>query len=370
MHFNRKAPCLCLRRTLLASSIAAVLGGALSACSEQTSDIDTAAESPTQPDKLADAKKVLDQATDLMVNAYPETASSAGLDSGKYAHLKSQLTDRSPEGQAQIEKDVRIALQELNEIDTSTLRPNDALDVDVVRTMFETAAQGFDFEFGDNAMLNQNWSYRPSPYAVAQNTGAFVEIPSFLDTSHKIHSTDDVAAFLARLEAYAGQLDGEAERVMRDGANGYVLPDFLLDKTLAQLQDAMARAPEEWGLIIGFADRADAFDTGARAHAAAIAKDKLAPALARRIDALSSFRSKANADAGIWAKPRGEEYYAWALRAGTTTELSPEEVHQLGLDELASLQARMEPILKSIGYTKGTVGERMAAYKKHKAHHH
>jgi hypothetical protein len=49
--------------------------------------------------------------------------------------------------------------------------------------------------------------------------------------------------------------------------------------------------------------------------------------------------------------------------------LSPEEVHQLGLDELASLQARMEPILKSIGYTKGTVGERMAAYKKHKAHH-
>ncbi len=349
------------RRTLLTSSVAAALTGALSACSEKTPPAGEPAKTLAAPDQLAQAQNILDQATDMMVRAYPETASSAGIDNGKFAALKTQLTDRSLAGQAQIESDARTILKDLKNIDTAALPADAGLDVDVVRTMFETTAQGFDFEFGDNAMLNYNWSYRPSPYAVAQNTGAFVEIPSFLEASHKIATTDDVAAYLRRLDAYAGQLDGETERVLRDGANGYVLPDFLLDKTVGQLQGALAKPPADWGLVAGFANSADALDSSARAKAAAIAQDRIAPAVRRQIDALSSFHGVATADAGIWAKPQGDEYYAWALQAGTTTTLSPDEVHQMGLDELASLQARMEPILKGLGYTQGTVGERMAA---------
>jgi uncharacterized protein (DUF885 family) len=59
--------------------------------------------------------------------------------------------------------------------------------------------------------------------------------------------------------------------------------------------------------------------------------------------------------------PRGEEYYAWALRAGTTTTMTPDEVHQMGLDELRALHGRMDPILRGIGYTEGSVGARMTA---------
>ncbi len=342
------------RRTLLASSIAAVISGTLPACQQDSSDVGATAAGATKPDALANAQSVLDAATDLLVNCYPETASSAGIDTGKYAHLKAQLTDRTPEGQAQIEYHVRNTLGDLTAIDVADLPSDTALNVDVVRTMFETAAKGFDFKFGDNAMLNLNWSYRPSPYAVAQNTGAFVEIPSFLDAAHKVETAEDAESYLARLDAYAAQLSGETERVIRDGENGCVLPDFLLEKTIAQLQGALASTPESWGLVTALED-------DQRQHASAIANDKIAPSIQGQIDALSALRPKATNDAGVWAKPQGDDYYAWALAASTTTNLSPDEVHQMGLDELADLQGRMEPILRSIGYTEGTVGERMAA---------
>ncbi len=66
-------------------------------------------------------------------------------------------------------------------------------------------------------------------------------------------------------------------------------------------------------------------------------------------------------DPGMWARPRGDDYYRWALRASTTTGMSPDEVHQLGLDQLKALHGQMEPILAKLGYTAGSVGERMKA---------
>jgi len=251
----------------------------------------------------------------------------------------------------------------MNKIDLSALPADAALNVEVVRSVFESAAKGFDLPYGDMALLNSNWSYRNSPYAVAQNTGAFntgafVEIPSFLDSSHAIKTAEDAESYLARMSAYAEQLDGETERTRIAGDKGVILPDFLMEKTLGQLRGARAKAPESWGIVGSLASKLD----GAYADkAAAIAAQEIGPAIDRQIAVHEALAPKANSDAGIWAKPQGDAYYDWALRAGTTTTMSPEEVHQMGLDELASLQARMEPILQSIGYSEGTVGDRMTA---------
>ncbi len=345
------------RRTLLATSAAAALSPALSACGDKPAAPTTVGHEAA----LKAANDLLGQATDLMVNSYPETASSSGIADGKYAPLKYKLTYRTPEGQAKIETDVRAMLAKLNKVDLTALPASDALNVEVTRTLFGTAAEGFDFDYGDNAMLNYNWSYRPSPYVVAQNTGAFVEIPSFLDSSHKIETQDDVDAYLARLGEYADQLDGESQRIIRDGAKGYILPDFLMAKTLGQLTGARDKDSSTWGLVAGFGAKANKIDMKAQDQAAAIAKDKILPAMERQIAALEQFQSQATNDAGVWAKPEGEAYYDWVLRASTTTNMSPDEIHQMGLDELAELQGRMEPILQSIGYTQGTVGERMSA---------
>lgn len=311
------------------------------------------------PEKAANS--LLDEATDLMLTAYPESASSAGIDSGRYAFLKSKLTDRSPEGQAVIESKVRDLLGRLNNIDTDALPSDQALNVDVVRSVFETSAEGFDFPYGDMALLNTNWSYRNSPYTVAQNTGAFVEIPSFLDSAHTIETNEDADAYLDRMEAYAAQLDGESERVSAAGELGVILPDFLMTKTLGQLHGAAGTPVENWGIVTSLASRSTDLPGGYAEKAKAIAETKIGPAIERQIAALEAFAPRATNNAGMWAQPDGDAYYAWALKAGTTTTMSPDDVHDMGLEELAALHARMDPILRSIGYTEGSVGARMTA---------
>lgn len=354
------------RRSLLQGSAAAAASAAIgiTGCSEKPAAPTAPPPNSAAPEAaIRSAKTLLDQATDLILNAYPESTSSAGIDKGKYAALKSQLTDRSPEGQAKIKTDVLAMLGKLNTVDINELPADTALNIEVVRSVFDMSAKGFDLPYGDMALLNSNWSYRNSPYAVAQNTGAFVEIPSFLDASHAIKTAEDAQSYLERMSAYAEQLDGETERTRIAGEKGVILPDFLMEKTLGQLRGARARTPETWGIVTTLASK---LDGDFAAEATAIATDKIGPAIDRQIAVHDALAPNATSDAGIWAKADGDAYYDWALRAGTTTTMSPNEVHQMGLDELASLQARMDPILQSIGYTKGTVGERMTALGKDK----
>ena len=351
------------RRNLLKASAAmASTALAVPACTESTpSDSSSDISVPGGQPRNSEVDILLSDATNLILDAYPESASSAGIDTGPYAAHKSKLTDRSPAGQAKIAADVKTMLARLNAVDENALQPDDALNVDVVRAVFEMSDKGFDQPYGDMALLNSNWSYRNSPYAVAQNTGSFIEIPSFLDASHLIETAEDSEAYLARMEAYVGQLDGESERVQIDGEQGVVLPDFLMQKTLGQLRRARERSPEEWGIVKSLSAKAVALGDGFSSRAKAIATEKIGPAIDRQIAVLEGFAPNATSDAGIWAKPNGDAYCEWALQAGTTTTMSPDEVHQMGLDEVASLHGRMDPILRSIGYTQGSVGSRMTA---------
>ena len=184
-------------------------------------------------------------AEELMVD-YPENATSLGVDTGPRAGLKARLSDRSAAGQAAIAKRVVRRLERVKSIDTSALGEAARIDVDVARTAHEFAAEGFAFPYGDTALLNQSWSWRNAPYVVAQNTGAFLEIPSMLDEQHTVETPADADAYLSRLEAYAGQLDGETGRLRSAAAQGVIAPDFVLDKTLAQLRIARGGDIADW----------------------------------------------------------------------------------------------------------------------------
>jgi uncharacterized protein (DUF885 family) len=307
------------------------------------------------------AEALLAELAEQLLVDYPETATGLGIDTGPRAPLKAKLTDRSAEGQRAIAQRVAKRLQRLKAIDTSTLSDATRIDVDVMRTSHEFASEGFAFPYGDVATLDQNWSYRNAPYVVAQNTGAFLEIPSLLDTRHTVESTVDADAYLSRLEAYAGQIEGETGRLHSAAAQGVIAPDFLLDKTLNQLRMASAGNVAEWSLVTSLASRTKSMKGDYATKAAKLAKDKIAPALQRQLAELEAHRKKATSDAGVWKLPRGDEYYAWALSAGTTTRMTPDQIHDLGQEELRALQSEMDVILKAQGFTQGTVGERMTA---------
>jgi uncharacterized protein (DUF885 family) len=306
------------------------------------------------------AGKLLAGFTEELLVEYPESATMLGIDKGARAGLKSRLLDRSAAGQKAIAIGVARRLEQLNTIDITALGEATRIDVDVMRTAHEFALEGFAFPYGDVALLNSQWSWRNAPYVVAQNTGAFLEIPGMLDEQHTVETRADAEAYLARLEAYAGQLDGETGRLRADAAQKVIAPDFLLDKTLKQLKLARGGEVTQWSLVTSLAKRAPDM-SGMHASALQIAREKIAPALDRQIAELESHRRRASSEAGVWKLPRGDEYYAWALRAGTTTRMTPDEIHQRGQDELRELQSEMDAILAKQGLTKGTVGERMTA---------
>jgi uncharacterized protein (DUF885 family) len=309
----------------------------------------------------AAAEKVLAELAEELLVDYPENATALGIDNGARAGLKSRLTDRSAAGQAAIAKRVAKRLERLKAIDTSTLGDAARIDVDVMRTAHEFAAEGFAFPYGDTAVLNQSWSWRNAPYVVAQNTGAFLEIPGMLDDSHTVESRADADAYLARMEAYAGQLDGETGRLKSAAAQNVIAPDFLLDKTLRQIRIARSGNVADWSLVTSLAKRTKSMQGDYAGKAAKIAQDKVGPALDRQIAELAVHRKRATSDAGVWKLPQGDAYYAWALGAGTTTRMTPEQIHDLGQEQLRALQSEMDSILRSQGMTQGTVGQRMTA---------
>ena len=305
-------------------------------------------------------KLLAELAEELMVD-YPESAALLGIDNGPRAALKSKLTDRSAAGQKVIAQRAAKRLAKLSAIDLTTLSAATRIDVDVMRVAHEFTMEGFAFPYGDVALLDSNWSYRNAPYVVAQNTGAFLEIPGLLDEQHAVTSPADADAYLARMEAYAAQLDGETGRLHDAAAQNVIAPDFLLDKTLSQIKLARSGEVTDWSLVKSIAKKAKDLPGDFAARAAQLATDKVAPALDRQIAELEAHRKRATADAGVWKLPRGDEYYAWALRAGTTTRMTPDEIHQRGREELAALQSEMDGILKKEGMTNGTVGDRMTA---------
>jgi len=296
-----------------------------------------------------------------MLADYPENATALGIDTGPRAALKSRLTDRSATGQEAISKRVTARVAHLTAVDTASFDEADRIDLDVVRTAHETAVDGFAFPYGDVALLNSNWSWRNAPYVVAQNTGAFVEIPSLLEEQHTVETREDAEAYLARLEAYAGQLEGETGRLASAASQGVIAPDFILDTTLAQLKLSRDGDVAAWPFIASFARKTKDIPGDWAGQAAKIAADRIRPALDAQLAELAQQRTRATSDAGVWKLPQGDAYYAWALRAATTTRMSPDEIHARGREELAALHAEMDTILHDQGLTRGSVGERMTA---------
>ena len=194
---------------------------------------------------------------------------------------------------------------------------------------------------------------------VIQNVGAYLDIPRHLDAEHRIENAADADAYLARMQSYAKQADGELGRIQAARAKGLVPPAFLIDKAVAQLSLSIKNAREGGTLVESIERRTKNIPGTWAERARAIAAKEIAPALERQLAELKAQRAIATNDPGMWARPNGEEYYRWALKASTTTTMSPDEVHEMGRRELEQLHARMDEILKSVGYTQQSVGARM-----------
>ncbi len=285
----------------------------------------------------------------------PEAATQLGMDKGPNGDLKFKLSDESEAGREARRVLAADQLARLTAFPAAGLSDTDRLNYDTVVYTRRSAVAVNAFDFGGA-------SYGPSPYVVSQLTGAYQATPDFLDTKHKIETADDADAYLARLKAYAAQLDANTQQMRRDAALGVTPPDFLLDVTLTQMETT--QGPPEKALVVQSLVRraaARGLDPKYGEAAAALYVQSVAPALARQIEATRALRSSASHDAGLWRFKDGPAFYQVALQTTTTTSLSPAEVHQIGLDQAAAIRARLDGLLRDQGLTQGSVGQRMAS---------
>ena len=341
------------RRDVLASLASAAILPLISACARVGASASATPLTPADARALA----VLDDIADDLLRLAPEQATSLGVDTGARAALRSQLADRSAAGQRRIADQLRADLARVSAIDTTGLSHAARTSVEVVRSAYATSLEGFALPYGDVAV----GGWRNTPYVVIQNVGAYIDIPRFLDTDHRIESVADAEAYLARMQSYARQLDGELGRMREARGQGLVPPAFLIDKAVGQMRLSIADVRGGGAIVESLVRRSKNIPGDWSGRARTIAVNEIAPAVERQLAELQAQRAVATNDAGIMTRPRGEEYYRWALKASTTTNMSPDEIHTLGERELAGLHAQMDVILREIGLTTGSVGERMKA---------
>lgn len=340
------------RRRLLMSVAA---GGALAAVGPVRALASTALTQAAPNAATTAFHALLDRIADEMLLSDPELLTMLGMDRGPKADARFKLSDRS---QAKIDADKAKfvdAMKAVKAIDQGQLNAADQVYYDTLEFFGDTVMTGYDFPYGGG--------FSPSPYTVSQLGGAYQQIPDFLDSQHRIETADDAEAYLSRLSAFAAGMDAERARMQAEFAAGAVPPDFVIDRTLTQMDAITGTAVADSVMTKSLARRTAEKDISGdwAARAEAILTNEVYPAIQRQAEAFKTVRPNATHDGGVWRLPDGEAYYRFGLKYYTTSSMTPDEVHQMGLEQVAEISARTDALLKAQGLTQGSVGARVAA---------
>ncbi|MBX7249981.1 MAG: DUF885 family protein [Caulobacteraceae bacterium] len=349
------------RRRLLMTTAAAAAPLALSACNKPAAQQGPAGTAASA--RNADLARELDAMAEALLKEFPENATFRGVDKGERAALKHRLSDKSDAAREARAQTARGRLEALRRIDRARLPAEDLPAFDSAVYAHELALEGSAFAYGNVDVLSAINSYITAPYSVTQQWGNVTQIPDFLKTLHVIDTGADAEAYLDRLSDYARGIDQETDRLNADAARGVIQPEFTLSNIIGQLEAALGQPVERWGFVTALGEKTaeKALSGDWTTRASKLATAMVGPAMQRQLDALKAQAPKATSDAGVWKLPQGEEYYAWALKVGTTTTQTPEQIHAIGLQKVAEIESRMDRLLKAQGLTRGTAGERVTA---------
>jgi uncharacterized protein (DUF885 family) len=250
-------------------------------------------------------------------------------------------------------------LREVHRFDRAGLSRQEQITYDILIDQYQSAL----------AFQRFDWVSPDGMYAISPMFGDEAMLPGFMQTTHVVKNEKTAANYVKRLEAMGGKLDEITADMQRQARAGVLLPAALLEHSLAVIHDTVAPKPEDNPLVTSFVTRmAQVPELGAprkeqlRAAAVAALSNRVYPAYARMAAALEALAPQAATQgAGVARLPDGAAYYVLALKQQTTTDYSPEKVHELGLAEVARITTEMNALLSAQGLTQGSVGERMTA---------
>jgi uncharacterized protein (DUF885 family) len=207
------------------------------------------------------------------------------------------------------------------------------------------------------------YEFRNYPYLVNQMFGMQSDIPAFLINMHKIENEKDANSYLTRVESITKLFSDLESRLKMAAADGAVPPNFVLDKVLDASKNIILGAPMQKGKADNelFADfktkvnKCDAIDPAMKKTMILGMEKRImtnfVPAYQSLIKYLEmDLKPKSTADAGVWKFKNGGKYYEFCLRRETTTDMTAQQIHELGLKEVARIQGEMKEIMKKVQF--------------------
>ena len=262
---------------------------------------------------------------------------------GFYGHNK-KLNDESDEFQQKQNAQIKSELDSLQKYDRSKLAPAKQLSYDIMEWFLKDTIAG------------QN--YRHHNYPVNQLFGVQNQFPTFMVSTHQVKTKRDAEHYIIRLSKIRTKFEQVLGGLKIREQKGIIPPLFVFEKVLDEMQNFTAVPAEENILYINMDEKlAKVSGLGEADKAALLARTKkeiqgtVYPAYQLLISYFHELKEKASADAGVWKLPDGDKYYQYLLKRYTTTDLSAEEIHTIGLAEVGRIQNQMRGILDGLGYS-------------------
>ncbi|MDN3638838.1 DUF885 domain-containing protein [Simiduia curdlanivorans] len=341
---------------------ALAIGLALSAlgCSESS---EPTANQPQTAAPVEASADIYEAASQRLFRSRPVSATLYGLSDaaagGAYAH-KVDLFD--PASEAEMRRDLRVLQAAIEAMPTPSSvaeRENQEVMASVVRYFAGNA----DFPIG----YIDTWMGL-SPFIINQINGPLIDIPGYMKADQPIRTEKDAQDYLARLASFDRMTQSVIDKFQADAKTGWLPPKVTLNGALRYLANFLAAEPAQHSLVTSFVDKlnkVDGFSAEQKAALTAEAVEQVTkvvyPAYKNVVVQVEAALPKATDASGIWAQPKGAEYYQDAIHMLGDSDLSAEQIHNLGLSEVTRISKEMDTILVAQGYQDGSVGARMAA---------
>jgi uncharacterized protein (DUF885 family) len=216
----------------------------------------------------------------------------------------------------------------------------------------------------ENEIADFKW--RHHNYPVNQMFGLHSSVASLLINQHRISSVDDAEDYISRLNGLPELFDQLAENLELRAEKGIIAPKFVYPYVISDSKNIITGAPFDdgeasalWGDFTGKLDKLE-IDEGQREKLLADAKkamlESVKPAYENLITAVEGIAEQATTKDGAWKFPNGEAFYNNALQRTTTTDLTAEEIHEIGLSEMERIHNEMRSIMEKVGF-EGTLQE-------------
>ncbi len=214
----------------------------------------------------------------------------------------------------------------------------------------------------------QTEPFRNNTYPVNQMFGVQSQLPSLMMTMHPLNHIRGARSYNKRLSKFGIKIDQILERLRIREEKGSFPPSFTIRHVLDEMRAFIDKPAKENPLYTVFEEKIEGLKLSSEARAKLLAgvereiNHTVYPAYGRLIEYFAALEPKVTGDHGVWNLPDGEAYYALCLRSKTSTDLTPEEVHEIGLREVVRIEGEMSSILESLGYESDNPARRLAAF--------